>query len=101
MGSRGGGTSRVNRACERRSTLAQLDDGNGAARSGAALLTHSFISLSTFNKGYDPTHVLAFNLLFPDHLLHRTQGRRRSKRCLTRFRSNPVSAPPVSRDTDC
>ena len=33
---------------------------------GAGLLSHSFIRLSTFNKGYDPNHVLAFNLLFPD-----------------------------------
>ena len=42
---------------------------------GAALLTHSFIKLSTFNKGYDPANVLAFNLLFPDTLLDRAQGR--------------------------
>lgn len=33
---------------------------------GAGLLTHSFINLSTFNRGYDPSNVLAFNLLFPD-----------------------------------
>jgi putative ABC transport system permease protein len=33
---------------------------------GAGLLAHSFVKLSTFDKGYDPSNVLAFNLLFPD-----------------------------------
>ena len=33
---------------------------------GAGLLTHSFIKLSAVNNGYDPTSVLAFNLLFPN-----------------------------------
>ena len=33
---------------------------------GAGLLTTSFVRLATFNKGYDPSQVLAFNLLFPD-----------------------------------
>ena len=32
----------------------------------AGLLTHSFIKLSTVDKGYEPGNVLAFQLLFPD-----------------------------------
>ena len=33
---------------------------------GAGLLTHSFVKLSAVDNGYDPSNVLAFNLLFPD-----------------------------------
>jgi len=32
----------------------------------AGLLTRSFISLTNVNNGYEPSHVLAVNLLFPD-----------------------------------
>ena len=32
----------------------------------AGLLAHSFVKLSTIEKGYDAARVLAFNLLFPD-----------------------------------
>ena len=55
---------------------------------GAALLTHSFIRLSTFNKGYDPANVLAFNLLFPDTYSTARKGET-IEALLTRFRSNP------------
>jgi hypothetical protein len=55
---------------------------------GAGLLSHSFIRLSTFNKGYDPNHVLAFNLLFPDQY---SSARKAGtiETLLTRFRINP------------
>jgi putative ABC transport system permease protein len=33
---------------------------------GAALLTRSFVRLSSADRGYDPSNVLAFQLLFPD-----------------------------------
>jgi putative ABC transport system permease protein len=33
---------------------------------GAGLLTHSFVKLSTVNKGYDSSRVVALQLLFPD-----------------------------------
>jgi len=33
---------------------------------GAGLLTHSFVKLSTVDNGYNPSNVLAINLLFPD-----------------------------------
>jgi putative ABC transport system permease protein len=33
---------------------------------GAGLLTHSFVKLAAVDNGYDPSNVLAFNLLFPD-----------------------------------
>jgi putative ABC transport system permease protein len=33
---------------------------------GAGLLAHSFVRLATFDKGYRPSGVLAFNLLLPD-----------------------------------
>jgi putative ABC transport system permease protein len=32
---------------------------------GAGLLIHSFVKLSTIERGYDPAHVLAFQLVFP------------------------------------
>jgi putative ABC transport system permease protein len=33
---------------------------------GAGLLTHSFINLSTIEKGYDPSNVLTFQLVLPN-----------------------------------
>lgn len=55
---------------------------------GAGLLANSFIRLSTFNKGYDPTHVLAFNLLFPDQ--YSTARKAETiETLLNRFRSKP------------
>ena len=65
MGTRGGGASRGESRLRSALTLAQLTMAT-VLLTGAALLTNSFIKLSTFNKGYDPGHVLAFNLLFPD-----------------------------------
>jgi len=65
VGSRGGGTSRGESRLRNALTLAQLTMAT-VLLTGAALLTHSFIKLSTFNKGYDADGVLAFNLLFPD-----------------------------------
>ena len=52
---------------------------------GAALLAHSFIKLSTFDKGYDPANVLAFNLLFPDTYSTARKGET-IELLLTRFR---------------
>ncbi len=65
MGSRGGGTARAESHARSLLTLAQLTMAT-VLLTGAGLLVHSFIKLSTFNKGYDPANVLAFNLLFPD-----------------------------------
>jgi len=65
MGSRGGGASRGESRLRNTLTLAQLTMAT-VLLTGAALLAHSFINLSSFNKGYDPANVLAFNLLFPD-----------------------------------
>ena len=55
---------------------------------GAGLLANSFMRLATFNKGYDPKDVLAFNLLFPDQY---STARKAStiETLLNRFRSNP------------
>lgn len=55
---------------------------------GAGLLSNSFIKLSTFNKGYDPTNVLAFNLLFPDQYSTARKGEV-IETLLGRFRANP------------
>lgn len=41
---------------------------------GAGLLAHSFVRLSTFDKGYDPSRVVAFNLLFPDQYSSARKG---------------------------
>jgi putative ABC transport system permease protein len=55
---------------------------------GAGLLVHSFLRLSTFNKGYDPSGVLAFNLLFPDRYSTTRKGETIGT-LLDRFRANP------------
>jgi len=55
---------------------------------GAGLLSTSFVRLSTFNKGYDPSRVLAFNLLFPDHYSSARKGET-IEALLNRFRTNP------------
>lgn len=55
---------------------------------GAGLLAHSFVRLATFNKGYDPSHVLAFNLLFPDEYSS-AQKAETITTLLDRFRSKP------------
>ena len=55
---------------------------------GAGLLANSFIKLSTFDKGYDPSNVLAFNLLFPDQYSTAHKGEV-IETLLGRFRANP------------
>ena len=55
---------------------------------GAGLLTTSFVRLSTFSKGYDPSPVLAFNLLFPDRYSSARKGET-IEALLNRFRANP------------
>jgi predicted permease len=87
MGSRGAGASRGESRLRSALTLAQLTMAT-VLLTGAALLTHSFIKLSTFNKGYDPSNVLAFNLLFPDTYSTARKGEA-IEALLTRFRSNP------------
>jgi len=87
VGSRGGGTSRGESRLRNALTLAQLTMAT-VLLTGAALLTHSFIKLSTFNKGYDPANVLAFNLLFPDTYSTTRKGET-IETLLTRVRSNP------------
>jgi putative ABC transport system permease protein len=96
MGSRGGGTSRGESRMRTALTLAQLAMAT-LLLTGAALLTNSFVQLSTFNKGYDPSNVLAFNLLFPDSYSTAHKGETIDA-LLTRFRSNPgVRAAGFSR----
>lgn len=55
---------------------------------GAGLLINSFVRLSTFNKGYDPKHVLSFNLLFPDQYSSARKGET-IEAMLKRLRANP------------
>ena len=87
MGSRGGGRSRGESHLRSALTLAQLTLAT-VLLTGAALLAHSFMKLSTFNKGYDPVNVLAFNLLFPDTYSTAQKGETIA-RLLERFRANP------------
>jgi putative ABC transport system permease protein len=65
MGVRGGGSSRNESRLRSALVVGQLVLAT-ALLVGAGLLTHSFIKLSTVNKGYNASNVLAFNLLFPD-----------------------------------
>ena len=87
MGSRGGGTSRGESRLRSALTLAQVAMAT-LLLTGAALLAVSFVRLSGFNKGYDPSHVLAFNLLFPDSYSTARKGET-IEQLLTRFRGNP------------
>jgi predicted permease len=96
MGSRGAGSSRGESRLRSALTLAQLTMAT-VLLTGAALLTHSFIKLSTFDKGYDPANVLAFNLLFPDSYSTARKGETIAA-LLERFRANPaVSAAGFAR----
>jgi predicted permease len=54
---------------------------------GGGLLANSFVKLSRVNNGYDPSNVLAFNLLFPDQY---SVGRKAETidRLLTRIRTS-------------
>jgi putative ABC transport system permease protein len=87
LGSRGGGTSKAESRTRSVLTLAQLTMAT-VLLTGAGLLVHSFIKLATFNKGYDPANVLAFNLLFPDSYSTARKGET-IEMLLGRFRSNP------------
>jgi putative ABC transport system permease protein len=87
MGSRGSSWSRGESRLRSVLTLAQVAMAT-VLLIGAALLTHSFVRLSTFNKGYDPANVLAANLLFPDDYSTARKGETIDA-LLTRFRSNP------------
>jgi putative ABC transport system permease protein len=53
----------------------------------AGLLANSFIKLSRVNNGYDPSNVLAFNLLFPDQYSIARKAET-IDRLLTRFRNS-------------
>jgi len=55
---------------------------------GAGLLSHSFVKLSTVERGYDPSNVLAFQLVFPpDYTIARKTNTIES--LLTRLRAMP------------
>ena len=87
MGSRGGGSGRRESRTRAALTLAQLALAT-VLLSGAGLLVHSFVKLSTFDKGYDAANVLAFNLLFPDQYSTARKGEVIDT-LLGRFRANP------------
>jgi putative ABC transport system permease protein len=55
---------------------------------GAGLLAHSFVKLSTFDKGYEPSNVLAVNLLFPDQYSIARKAQT-IETLLARFRGTP------------
>jgi putative ABC transport system permease protein len=87
MGSRGGGSGRGESRMRAALTLAQLALAT-VLLSGAGLLIHSFMTLSSFDKGYNPANVLAFNLLFPDQYSTARKGET-IEALLARFRANP------------
>ena len=65
MGSRGSGSGRGESRIRAALVVGQLMMAT-VLLVGAGLLTHSFVKLSAVDNGYDPSNVLAFNLLFPD-----------------------------------
>ena len=66
---RGGGRGAPRHARARRTGGRADGDGDDAARRCAALLAVSFIKLTSVKKGYDPSHLLAFQLVIPDDYL--------------------------------
>lgn len=64
-GSRGGGTSRNETKIRGALVVGQLVMAT-MLLVGAGLLAHSFVKLSTIEKGWDASNVLTFQLLFPD-----------------------------------
>jgi predicted permease len=87
MGSRGGGSGRSDSRLRAALTFAQLVLAT-MLLSGAGLLIHSFVTLSAFDKGYNPANVLAFNLLFPDQYSTARKAETIDL-LLGRFRANP------------
>jgi putative ABC transport system permease protein len=87
MGSRGSGTARRESRIRASLVVGQLVLAT-VLLVGAGLLTHSFVKLATFNKGYDPSNVLAFNLLFPDQYSIPRKAET-IETLLTRFRATP------------
>ena len=87
MGSRGSGSGRRESRIRAALVVGQLVLAT-VLLVGAGLLAHSFIKLSTFDKGYDPSNVLAFNLLFPDQ--YSTARKAETiESLLARFRGTP------------
>src|SRR5207237_9714138 len=64
LGSRGGGTVRGESRIRAALAVAQLAMAT-VLLVGAGLLIHSFVKLTTIERGYDPANVLAFQLVFP------------------------------------
>ena len=89
MGSRGSGTGRGESRMRAALVVGQLVLAT-VLLVGAGLLTHSFVKLSTFDKGYDPSNVLAFNLLFPDR--YRSPERLKPSRLCSRGFVGPERA---------
>jgi putative ABC transport system permease protein len=87
MGSRGGGAARGEARLRGALVMGQLVLAT-VLLVGAGLLVNSFMRLSTFDKGYDPSNVLAINLLFPDQ--YSTARKAETiETLLTRFRASP------------
>jgi putative ABC transport system permease protein len=87
MGSRGSGSGRGESRVRAMLVVGQLVLAT-VLLVGAGLLANSFIKLSTFDKGYNPANVLAFNLLFPDQYSTAHKGEV-IETLLGRFRANP------------
>jgi putative ABC transport system permease protein len=88
MGSRGSNVSRAASRLRASLVVGQLVLAT-VLLVGAGLLINSFVRLSTFNKGYDPNNVLAFNLLFPDQYSTARKAETIAT-LLNRFRSKPA-----------
>ena len=91
MGSRGSGAGRLETRLRTFLVVGQLTMAT-VLLVGAGLLVNSFINLSQVEKGYNPSHALAFQLVLP--VGPRPHGRRKpSKRCLSNCAGHQALRP--------
>ncbi len=88
MGARGGGAGRGEARLRALLVVAQLVMAT-TLLVGAGLLIHSFVKLSTVDKGYNAANVLALQLLFPSEypIARKTEA---IETILSRLRANPT-----------
>jgi putative ABC transport system permease protein len=90
MGSRGGGRARAETRTRTALIVTQLAMAT-MLLVGAGLLSRSFSNLTSVTKGYDPSHVLAFQLVLPE--TYATARRAETfEKLLTSLRAQPAVA---------
>jgi ABC-type antimicrobial peptide transport system, permease component len=98
IGSRGGGPGRGESRMRMVLVVGQLVMAT-VLLVGAGLLMRSFVKLSSVDRGYDPAHVLAFQLVLPtDYVVARKPTR--SRRFSIDYGPRQEWSPPASRAPD-